>query len=213
MNFSKMSWIKREIEIPKLGEKRSVILACDITRLILPVWNRLFEKDARPLKVLEAADKICRGDFDVDVADAADAAQAARIAAADAAQADGAAHVAYAAFYATNAAYAALYADNEANVAYAATRSINHAISAADITIKNKIDILYQQAIRQISIPINRDIDNLMKNIWYEKDTELGPILADALEEAGFNCTVSLIELRSKDFGLSHCVFSRIING
>lgn len=76
--------------------------------------------------------------------------------------------------------------------------------------MSGKIDQLYRLAVRVVNPPTNKDIVNLAALIWDKRQLDLGPILADALEDEGFNCGESLAELRSGDFGLSHRVIYKL---
>ena len=178
VSLCSMSRTDKKKAMSVLPRRQMVLLACDIARTVLPVWDRYDTKDKRPLKAIQAGEKWVT----------------ITAVAADAAAADAAAYAADAA--AAAAAYAAA-ATAAAATAYAA---------AAYTAAPEKIDRLYRQAVREVAIPSSRDTDNLARLIMTGRQFELGPILADALEDVGFHCDESLLELHSGDFGLSHCV-------
>jgi hypothetical protein len=113
-----------------LGRRKIVVVACEIARLVLPIFEAKRPDDKRPRVAIETAERYARGE-DVSLADirAAYAAAAAATYAADAAYADAA--------YAAAAAAVAAYAD----AAYAAAADVAaYAADAARASVK--VDIL-----------------------------------------------------------------------
>jgi hypothetical protein len=116
------------------GRRKIVVVACEIARLVLPIFEAKRPDDKRPRVAIETAERYARGE-DVSLADirAAYAAAAAATYAADAAYAD----AAYAAAAAADAAYA------DAAYAAAAAADVAAYAAAADAARASvKVDIL-----------------------------------------------------------------------
>jgi hypothetical protein len=109
-----------------LGRRKIVVVACEIARLVLPIFEAKRPDDKRPRVAIETAERYARGE-DVSLAD---------IRAAYAADVDAAYDAAYAAAYAAHdAAYDAAYAaaDDADVAAYAAYDAAADVAAAADV--------------------------------------------------------------------------------
>ena len=109
----------------RLDKPLSAWVACIFAREVLPLFEKVYPKDKRPLKAIETAEAWLRNPADADAADAVYAAADAVYAAACAAEA------AYAAAYSAEAATCAYYAAAEAATCAAAYYAAAEAATAA----------------------------------------------------------------------------------